>query len=72
MKPKGLMIINISDVYCYHQVQNICDPMNDYISKLNNAVYLGAIGMRMSKRPNTKASKKGIFCEPMWIFRKEL
>jgi len=71
LKVGGKMIINISDVYCYHQIQNICDPMNDHISSLSGAKYLGAIGMRMSKRPNTKASKTGIFCEPMWMFEKE-
>lgn len=70
LKVGGKMIINISDVYCYHTVQKICDPMNDHISTLDGAKYLGAIGMRMSKRPNTKASQSGIFCEPMWVFGK--
>lgn len=70
LRKQGKMIINISDVYCYHQIQHMCDPMNDFISGLKGANYLGAIGMRMSKRPNTKADKTGIFCEPIWIFQK--
>jgi len=70
LKVGGKMIINISDVYCYHEIQKICDPMNDFISGLDGAKYLGAIGMRMAKRPNTNAIKTGIFCEPLWMFER--
>jgi len=71
LQTSGHLIINISDVYCHHQIQKICDPMNDYISSLNGAKYAGAIGMRMAKRPNSKALKEGIFAEPMWIWKKK-
>ena len=66
----GHMIINISDVYSNHTINHICDPMNDYISKLKGAEYQGALGLRMAKRPNTNADKEGIFAEPMWVWKK--
>lgn len=67
----GTMIINISDVYSNHTINRICDPMNDFISKLSGANYNGAIGLRMAKRPNSKAVKSdGIFVEPMWVWKK--
>jgi len=67
----GHMIINISDVYCHHTINKICDPMNNYISSLPDSEYDGCIGMRMAKRPNSKAHKDGVFGEPMWIWRKQ-
>jgi hypothetical protein len=67
----GNMIINISDVYSNHTINRICDPMNDYISSLTGAEYKGTIGLRMAKRPNSKATdKEGIFTEPMWVWNK--
>ena len=67
----GTMIINISDVYSNHTINRICDPMNDFISRLSGANYNGAIGLRMAKRPNSKAVKSdGIFVEPMWVWKK--
>lgn len=71
LEKDGHMIINISNVYCHHMIQNICDPMNEFISKLEGAEYEGALGMRMAKRPNSKALKEGVFAEPMWIWRKK-
>ena len=44
--------------------------MNDYISTLPNAEYVGCYGYQMNKRPNSKAHKIGVFCEPMWVWRK--
>jgi tRNA1(Val) A37 N6-methylase TrmN6 len=70
LNPKGHLIINISDVYCHHKVQKICDRMNNYISTLKNAQYVGAIGMRMTKRPCSKALQDGVFAEPIWIWKK--
>ena len=66
----GFMIVNISDVYSNHQVNNICDPMNDYISSMPFANYMGSLGMRMTKRPNSKSQQDGTFVEPMWVFSK--
>lgn len=81
LKPTGILAINISDVYCHHLWQHICDPMNDYISLLPNAEYLGTIGYRMAKRPNSlvdecsvKQSQKPeigkVYIDPIWIWRK--
>lgn len=69
LRKGGYMLINISDVYSGHQVQSICDPMNDYIKSLGGK-YHGYTGMKMSKRPNSKASASGIFVEPIWIWQK--
>lgn len=66
----GHMIINISDVYCHHRVNQICDPMNDFIDKFSDSEYVGCWGLEMKKRPNSKSSKKGSFAEPMWIWTK--
>lgn len=68
----GHMIINISDVYSNHTVHNICDPMNDFISRLPNASYQGCMCYGMAKRPNSKTmkDKEGKFGEPMWIWKK--
>jgi len=67
----GHMAINISDVYCNHTVNRICDPMNDFIwSKLTNAVKVDNINYRMAKRMNSKSDKAGIFVEPVWIWKK--
>lgn len=70
LEKDGHMIINISDVYCHHRINKICDPMNNFIDKLEGSRYNGALGMRMAKRPNSKASKDGIFAEPMWVWQK--
>lgn len=70
LKKNGIMIINISDVYSNHTINHICDPMNDFISKLPNSSYHKTIGLRMAKRPNSKSDQDGIFVEPMWIWKK--
>lgn len=70
LKNGGYLILNISDVYSNHTINKICDPMNDFISTLNNATYKGCIGMKMIKRPNTFADRNGVFCEPLWIWYK--
>jgi hypothetical protein len=67
----GILAINISDVYSGHRINNICDPMNDFISSLDGAFYMGCLGMKMSKRPNNKTTQKtGTFVEPVWFFSK--
>ena len=70
----GTMIINISDLLQKGKEVKICDPMNDYISKLPKANYTGCTGLRLSKRPNSKndrpedAHKTSV--EPIWIWKK--
>lgn len=67
----GNMIINISDVYSNHTINKICDPMNDFLSTLKGSSYNGCMGLRMAKRPNSKARQKdGVFVEPMWMWKK--
>lgn len=71
LQKDGTMVINISDVYSNHTVNRICDPMNQFIARLPNSCYMGTYGLRMAKRPNSKATdKEGIFTEPMWIWKK--
>lgn len=71
LKADGHLIINISDVYCHHKIQQICDPMNDFIMNLEGALRKDPVGLRMSKRPNSKL-KEGILAEPLWIWQKTL
>ena len=57
IKPGGYLLVNISDVYTNSKWSTergwleICNPMNDYLSKLGE--YQGCIGMEMAKRPNS-------------------
>lgn len=69
LKPNGRLAINISDCYSSHQVNHICDPMNRYIAS-KGMQYQGVIGMQMTKRPNSKAFKDGVFVEPIWVWKK--
>ena len=70
----GTMIINISDIFQNKKPMKICDPMNDYISKLPKAHFAGCMGLRLSKRPNSKNSKKEdknkTSVEPIWVWKK--
>ena len=72
LEKNGYLIINISDVYCHHVINKICDPMNDFISSLNKSHYIGCWGYEMRRRPNSKSleGRIGKFAEPMWIWRK--
>jgi hypothetical protein len=72
LKSGGHLVINISDIYTRHQLFKICDPMNDYINSTGQFEYVGAMGFRMPKRPQSKSSNNiGIFGEPIWIFCKK-
>jgi len=71
LKSNGHIAINISDVYCNHTINRICDPMNDFISNLPCAKRMENINYRMAKRMNNQSHKDGIFVEPIWIWRKE-
>jgi len=57
VKVGGYLLVNISDVYTNSKWSTdrgwleICNPMNDYLSKLGE--YQGCIGMEMAKRPNS-------------------
>jgi len=56
LKSGGIMAINISDVYSNSGKRRehlaIVNPMNDFL-KSQGMEYMGAIGMEMSKRPNS-------------------
>ena len=57
IKKGGYLLVNISDVYTNSKWSTergwleICNPMNDYLSKIGE--YQGCIGMEMAKRPNS-------------------
>lgn len=70
LKSGGHLAINISDVYCNHTINKICDPMNDFINSLTNSCKVDNINYRMMKRANSKSDKQGIFVEPNWIWKK--
>jgi hypothetical protein len=68
---KGLMIINISDVYTKGKMFPICQPLYNFVmTNLPNAHFVGCIGYEMGKRLNSESDKEGTFCEPMMIFQK--
>lgn len=71
LKIGGHLVLNISDIYTRKKHYKICDPMNDFISAMGNMEYVGAIGFRMPKRPQSMSSESiGIYCEPMYVWKK--
>jgi len=72
LKSGGHLVINISDIYTRKKLYKICDGMNDYIASTNNFEYIGAIGLKMPKRPSSISSNTvGVFGEPVWVYRKK-
>ena len=72
LKSGGLLIINISDIYTRKKLYPICDGMNDYIASTGLYNYIGAIGLRMPKRPMSISSDTvGIYGEPLWVWKKK-
>jgi 16S rRNA G966 N2-methylase RsmD len=71
LKKGGHMIINISDVYSNHRVNQLCDPMCEHMKEKTDAEFQGAIGLKMIKRPNSKSADiDGVFAEPIFIWKK--
>jgi len=70
----GILAMNIADIYNNDTMERgeICDPMNDYIGTLKGARYLGCIGLRLAKRPQSGAleGKEGASIEPIWLWAK--
>lgn len=65
------MVINISDVYSNHRINQLCDPMCDYMKQKTDAEFVGTMGLRMNKRPRSKAQDiEGVFAEPIFVWRK--
>jgi len=53
-------------------VNNICDPMCEYVDSFDDSIYFDCWGLQMAKRPQSKATKKdGVFAEPIWIWEKK-
>jgi 16S rRNA G966 N2-methylase RsmD len=72
LKSGGHLVINISDIYTRKKLYKICDGMNDYIASTKKFEYIGAIGLRMPKRPMSISSDTvGVFAEPIWIWKKK-
>lgn len=79
LKTDGVLLVNISDVYTSDKTSSykkkwmeICNPMNNFLSTLPNAEYIGCLGMRMTKRPNNmNLDLDTIFGEPIWIWKKK-
>ena len=72
LKSGGHLVINISDIYTRKKHFQICNGMNDYIKSTGQFEYVGAMGLRMPKRPMSKSSKTvGIYGEPIWIWKKK-
>ena len=72
LKSGGHLAINISDIYTRKKQYKICDGMNDYIASTGKFDYVGAIGLRMPKRPmSISADTVGVYGEPIWIWKKK-
>jgi hypothetical protein len=72
LKRGGHLVINISDIYTRKKLYKICDGMNNYIASTKKFDYIGAIGLRMPKRPMSISSDTvGVFAEPIWIWKKK-
>ena len=72
LKSGGLLIINISDIYTRKKLYPICDGMNDFITSTGLYDYVGAIGLRMPKRPMSISSDTvGVYGEPIWVWKKK-
>lgn len=71
LKPGGHMVVNIADTKIDSAVVHLCDPMNEYLSKLG-ATFVNCWGLEMSARPNSPltAERRGAFAEPIWVWRK--
>lgn len=68
LRDGGRMIVNISDVYSGHQVNRICDAMNERIESVGAAEGKHFV-YRMAKRVGSKASGS-VFGEPCWVWTK--
>ena len=72
LKSGGHLIINVSDIYTRKKLYPICDGMNDFIASIGQYDYVGAIGLRMPKRPMSISSDTvGIYGEPIWVWKKK-
>ncbi len=66
LKPKGHLVLNISDIYANHTYNKIITPVLDFFASDNPYV----MGYRMAKRVGSKSNAEGIFCEPMIVVQK--
>lgn len=71
LAPNGVMAINIADVYVQGSIQKICDPMNFHLRDVLKAKPLKHMGYHMSKRANSNVPVGGVFCEPIYVWRKK-
>jgi len=71
LKMGGVIVINLSDVYCNHTINRLCDPLFEYASTIRGMKYISTWGLRLAKRPMSKADKGGVFAEPLMIWRKK-
>ncbi len=70
LKDGGVLAMNIHDIRKGSSFDRICDPMNDFISTLPGASFIGGMGMQISQMANTKADYSLVQTEPIWIWGK--
>lgn len=70
LKIGGYMAINASNVYMNHTVNDFCNPMCNYITNILNGQFIEILGYQLNKRPNSKSDKRGVHCEPIFVFQK--
>jgi hypothetical protein len=65
------LVLNVAD-FKDRKRYEICDEMNDFISKLRGAKYEMCVGMRLNKRVNRKTGDDSkVFGEPIWVWIKQ-
>ena len=66
----GYFLLNISDVYSNHTINEICAPLIAHANTIPTINFVGSIGYRLQKRVNSKSQISGVFAEPTLIFKK--
>ncbi len=69
LKPKGLLAINLADVYSEGKVNKIVDPMNSFLESECGGQFVSGVGYRILARPQ-RAKKNCVNVEGIWIWRK--
>ena len=72
LRDGGIMAMNITNQNKGGKENNLTNPMNDFISSLPGASWVGQLGMRIAVRPslNPLVPKDAVMIEPIWIWGK--
>ena len=73
LRDGGIMAMNITSQKKGTKMNNLTDPMNDFISSLPGASWIGQLGMRIAVRPSfsKEIPRDAVMIEPIWIWGKK-